>query len=88
MIPERPHSSTRPVRRGDHSWLLTIACAGTLLAVLIIAVQVGAPLPVVLLGLVAACLLACGWIVFAAVRTRKQVDAALQAAIERGGLAR
>lgn len=88
MIPASPDSPTRSARHREHSWLLTLACAAALLAVLFIAVLSGAALSVVLLGLLAACLLACAWSVFTAAHTRKRVDAALRAAIEHGGLAR
>ncbi len=87
LIRTRRSSSKRTPAR-EHSQLVTIACALGLLAVLYVLVQVGMPLPLVVLGLVAACLAFCGWAILDGVRIRRQVETALRAVVNRRDLVR
>lgn len=83
-----PQPLSTGVRNERHSWLVSAVCALALFAVLYAAVQAGAPLPIIVLGLVVACLAACTGMMLTAARTRRRVDEALRRAIAKGELMR
>jgi len=62
----------------DHDWLITVACALGILAVAFVLVQLGVAIEIILLTLLAACLLACGWAVVVSMRARRRSEAALR----------
>lgn len=88
MLTRTQRSSGNRTPACGHSWLVTIACALGLLAVLYILIQTGMPLPFVVLGLVAACVALCGWAVLNGVRIRRRVETDLRAVASRRDLVR
>jgi|GEM_PF-6963155 len=74
----------RRTRVQEHDWLVTVMCAVGIFAVAYVLVQLGVAVELILLALLVACLLACGWAVFVGMRARKRAEEALRMLTDKG----